>query len=263
VLDALEPDRRKTRIDVVFSRRGSGFQVDVHAEGAVVGERHIEDLGPSCASLSDAASLVLALLARPSPAVAEPRGPDGPSAGLALAAVDTSFAPTRSAFSLIVGGGASVGVVRPLAPGIALGATWRQDAWVAELDLDLVLPSALPLAPGTVTAWLLDARAFGCRVLIGGTSAVALGACAGAAAARLAAAATGFTVDRTASRPWFAAGAAVRGEGPIAGPLGWRLIAGAEVALATEGFRVDNVGVAYKPSRIAGFGAVGLAWSFE
>src|SRR5260221_502681 len=82
------------------------------------------------------------------------------------------------------------------------------------LDPEGITAADVALAPGTVRVSFLGARTLGCLRIFGGVSDLAvIDGCATATLGRLSASGTGFLVNRTAPRPWFAGGLAAVGRG--------------------------------------------------
>jgi hypothetical protein len=266
-LDPVDPGRHDLRFHVEFTRAGDSYRAALTAHGRIEGTRTIEDASSSCASLVEAVSLALAILVNQS-SVEEATPIETPKDAPA-ATTETPAPPIEPAsrFSVDVAGGAMLGVVRSVGPAFAAGVAW----WNAhddsiELDVEAIPPGDIAFAPGSVTTSFLGLRALACRRLFAIVDALAIDGCATGAIGRIAASASKYDHNLTVARPWFAAGLAVGLRGPIVGPLGWKLMGGADFQIATEAFTVtvNNAdSVAYSPTRLAPFGALGLSWSIE
>jgi hypothetical protein len=280
------PEQSPLWIEIRFSRSMDVFRAEIQTRGRIEGVRSIEDASESCASLVDAVTLALALLVDRSAQAAPPLAPGpadpvsapdpnpsdaepGSQVGEAKPVPVRARAPAPRAepsapWSIELMGGGVYGVVSPIAPGFIAGVAWRPSAWSVELDVEATLPSETTVAPGALSVAFLGARASGCRRLLGSADLASIDLCASATLARLSASASGFSQNRSASRPWIAGGLAAVARGPISGSLGWRVLAGADVPVAKEGFSIDNVSAeVYSPPRVTALGLLGLSWTIE
>jgi hypothetical protein len=75
----------------------------------------------------------------------------------------------------------------------------------------------------------------------------------------------GLLVDHSVARPWFAGSLGAVARGTLASELGWFARAGAEIAINSEAFSLDQMPsvTAYDPPRVAIAGSIGLAWTIE
>ncbi len=231
--------------------------------------RQLEDPGPTCAGLSDALALTLAILvdadepppapppppppaktAAPAPTFVPPPPPppapvDGPRLlGSALVGVSTGLSGDAvPAASLAL----DLRVVGPFS--VALGFAWMPSQ-------DFALP------PGHVEVQLLHGQVAGClgswrvlgRARLGGCLQLDIGAIRG----------KGVDYDTTSevTRPWTAVGLLGLLDVPVAGPFYWSSRLSAVVVTQQEGFRIDRVGVAFDPGPVGLLVATGVGVRF-
>jgi hypothetical protein len=241
------------------------IEVDITREGAyratiVAGDRsrQLQDDGPTCAGLAEALPISLTIILDtdlPSRPARSRRAPAPPRADGSVLAPDATAgrAPTPPAHVPVLatelGVGLSMGLVKPVSP------AFRADVDVRVADRfsfglgGLWIPTqSIDYPPGQVDVWLLAGALRQCAVPVGTVDSTRLTLCGlfptlGAVHGQ----GRGYNPDRTVTRPWFAAGAIGRLDGPISGALGWALGAAILVPLGREQFEVKGVGIAYEP----------------
>lgn len=258
------------RFDVEFSRSDGRYRVVVRATGSHGGVRALDDSGTSCASLSEATALTIALIVDPEgvklepPASdPEPTTPPPPVTTVPDPARDTREAdasatrPSRWSLAIAARAGAAVGVVREVAPIATLAVELRPLRWVS-LDIGAIfIPvQSLELRGGTVDVWLAAGTANACFWPY--AEAVRLGGCIGLAGGAIRGDGRGYPVEGGSTRPWLAGTATGAADGPIFGPLGWSVRGGLVVPTHRESFGVDGAGVAYEALAIGAIVSGGL-----
>jgi hypothetical protein len=250
---------------VSFGRADGVYRADVVDETARR-SRRLEDKGPTCAALGQAAAVVLATMwgserdeavapsaAAPAPAVPVDRAPPP--------------APSQSAGSRWIFGagfGLAAAIVRPAAPALLADAALHRAPLSLAIGAFWIPQQRLGLAPGVVEVQLTAGTVRGCVFAWDGTSAAPaaawskpketrLGACGRIFAGVLQAGASGFDANTQKARPWFAAGLEVFVDGPLpVALLRYRGAAGAIVPLHAEAFSVSGVGSAYDTPALGG-----------
>ena len=223
--------------DVRFQRGESGFAALVRLEGAKQGERRLTDTGGSCAPLAQAVAVTLALLVDLGPEPPAPSPVRSPKPG------------SHGDLWICSGGGLGLSAAPALALGGGAAVSWAR--WSLRGSGGTVLPREAELAPGSVRVGLARGELVLCRALTGGPRAQ-LDACAGGSAGWLSGHGQGYPVSMNAGLVWAAAEAAVR----IGGVLGGHWVWGVEGQLLAPfrryTFSVENAGVAYRSSPVAG-----------
>jgi hypothetical protein len=156
--------------------------------------------------------------------------------------------PPRWAFR--AGAGLAEGVVRPAAPVIVADGAFEYGHASIALG-GLWIPSQhITLAPGEVDVQLLAGTLGGCAFAWERTR---LGMCGRLYAGEIVASGSGFTVDSSATRPWFAAGLELFVDGPLLAPLlRYRVAVSAILPVHAESFYVAGPGVAYDTPSFGG-----------
>jgi hypothetical protein len=239
---------------VEFARASSTYTAVIRAADGST--RAIEARGDSCASLAQATTVTLALLldaeprarpelapvpAAPAPARPSPPAQAEPARG-AHAASDTEL-------GLLLGGGALLGVVRPVAPVLSLEGGLTHGWFRVGLGGVWALPQSLSLGPGSVRERLFAGTARGC-VALTRARVTRLDACTGLFAGAQQAEASGFTTNTARTRNWFAVPAELALSQRF-GAFGWELGASALFPLVRNEFVVDGQGAAYSASAVA------------
>lgn len=237
-------------VDVAIVRDGPGYQAMVVVEGRA---RRLADPGPSCAGLSEALAITIAILIDraampvlpaplpppepPPPMPPRPVAipPSGPRASLALESAFTYGllgASARPAFTALL----EIRVAGPvwLAPGFL---------WAPSRSIDF--------PPGAVGVSLAAGTLRACAALLGGArNGPSLSACFEPSFGALHGEGAGYASDDAASRLWATLGLGLVGRGPLFGPVGWFAhAAGFALVGPREQFDVRGVpGIAYDPS---------------
>ena len=246
--------------DVQIFRTPEGYTAIVRTSGkAGPGARQLTDPGDTCAGLTDALGLTLAILLD-SEAPKPRSAPDAPARADAAAA---AAGERYSRFALTFGGAATAGLVGAASPAIGgdfeIGAGSRLGLRVGGMWLPPVSLEVPDTASGRIEVSLAAARAGVCVFVlppIEGELTVA--GCAQAALGAIHAEASGFPTNGDASPPWAALGASAFLRGTIAPPLGFSVEAALYAPLTRQGFDIAHLpGTEVEPSAIGG--AVGAA----
>jgi hypothetical protein len=236
---------------VTFQRSGVGYRTEVLDE-TTRRSRRLEDRGPGCVPIAQAAAVVLATMWS-----SEREPPEAPELSPQPAVqvvperevTPPRLPPTRA---LVFGAGPALasGVVRPAAAAALAEFALESEPWSIGVSALWVPDQRLPLGPGAIDVQLMAAGARGCT-FVGHEARVGL--CGRLLGGMLLANASGFNIDGQTTRPWFAAGLEVFVEGPL-GPrwLRYRSAAGALVPLHAETFSVTGVGTAYGTPGVGG-----------
>ena len=226
-------------VDVQFLRGYSGFEAVVRLAGAKQGERRLTDTGGSCAPLEQAVAVTLALLVDLDPEPPEPMPPPArsPASG------------SHGDLWICGGGGLGLSAGPTLAGGGGTAASWAR--WSLRGGGGFVLPRQAALAPGYVRVGLVRGEVLLCRALAAGLRA-RLDACAGGSAGWLTGQGQGYPASMDAGFLWAAAEAAVRLGGVVGGHWLWGVQAEVLTPFGRHTFSVENAGVAYRSSPVAG-----------
>jgi hypothetical protein len=227
------------RATVEFQRDAAGFAAIVLLSGAKTGERRLTDTGSTCAPLAQAVAVTIAVLVDlgSEPAVAPPTGSPQPAAG------------TRGEFWLA--GAGDVGLVAEATTAFGGGMAVAWERWSLRGSGEAVVPREAHLAPGGVSVGLLRGQVLLCHDLARGRRAE-LGGCAGGSAGWLYGHGHGYPVSADAGFAWAAGSAALRVGGGFGGRFVWGIEAGLLAPLVRHTFSVENAGVAYRSSALAG-----------
>jgi hypothetical protein len=248
---------------VAFARRGGAFHASIEstADGS---SRSLSDGGATCASLSRATAVTLALLLDAEPAPSEPRsGDEATTETRVLGATGTSTGATENAppsetergsgtraFTLAGGAGLLAGVVRPIAPLVRGGAGFELRYFDVNVGALWVPPGDVQLPPGALSTSLSAITLESCVELAHGVH-VALHACSGLIAGFVRAEASGYTRNEARSRAFLSVPAGL-GFGTEGGRVGLRLDTTLLVPVRRQNFQVDGVGIAYESPPVAG-----------
>lgn len=255
-----------TRADyvVAFGADARGYEAHIVVERARGGgERRLSDAGATCDALGDAVALTLAVLlddARARAAAAAPPPPPAPAPPPPSPAEPSAARPSRVGVVVDAGAAALSGVVRPWAPAFFVAGSIEPPGPLSlGLEGTFVPRQELALGPGTVGVTFVGGAVLLCATPIGRRESLRAGACLFPEIGAVSAEGRGYTSGASATRPWVAGGAELVVRSVIAGPVGFRVHAGAAVPLRREAFGVERVGVAYDPPAIAAFAGLGLS----
>jgi hypothetical protein len=256
---------------VSFSHTGDTYTAIIRSGPNGESQRVLEGHGAACAALAQATAVTLALLFDSEPESAPAPKPEPPPPPPPVKAPDPLTEPVPSEqhergaridSTVSLGAAALIGVLRPVAPAftgelglhvarfrVGLGALWSPS-------------QSFTLEPGTVHESLLSGTARTCFALTRSES-LSLDLCSGLFVGVMTAQADGFTRNDRRVRSWLAVPLELS-LAQLSGPVGWELSGVALGDLVHHDFEVDNVGVAYRSSRVGAMltlRAVGL-WSW-
>ncbi len=248
------------RVSVRFLASADGYSAEVHSLGAKPGERTLADRGPSCSALAEAVSVAIALLLdkelgqdpveAPPPAPAEPAAPAAHVSATVEPAARRTGAPTSYALRASLEGGLALGLVDGSRPLLSeqVGLRLRQ-GWLFDAGFNAVLPGTTHFGQGELRATLLFASLRGCftwgkRSLIGPCALLGAGRLRG----------VGFDYSTVASHDllWTALGVGGVFEAPVGGRLFCGLAGSLWLPTRRSTFSVENLGIAWKSSLVAG-----------
>ena len=246
------------RVDVRFARTPTGYQAELRASGARAGTRYLSTEAATCAPLSDAVTVALALLLDMVPASELPR----PRPVVVPTAVITHRERRRPPLHL----GLSSGL------GLTLGALGSQPAgfmsasvlarrghFVAEALAFYVAPRTVDYEPGFVKVGLWGGAVNACySTRVAGERGVAWRPCLGLRLGKLSGAGTGYDVNSTASQEWFALAGSTHLELPLSARV--RFVSGLMLWLpvARHELIVQGRGTAFETWILAGGLQLGL-----
>jgi hypothetical protein len=224
-------------VDVFFARSGEGFRATLKMRGPKAGERLLEDAGPSCAALAEAVSVTVALLLdlepRPEP-VAAPAPDSGRGGWIGIAA------------------GPVLGQTAAASLGFGPAAGLQLAHWSIELGGTETMARSTSFAGGSVRVGLTSGFVQLCRMIDVAGLRVRTGVCARGMAGQLRGEGEGYPSTQSARLPWIAAGAGLRVGGAWGRRLIWGVTALLEVPLRQQTFSIENAGIAYESSPVAG-----------
>lgn len=252
--------------EIQFYKADEGYTAIMLAAGR---SRQLEDPGPTCAGLSDALALTLAILvdADEAPPAPPPPPPPAKKAAPAPTFVPPPLPPPAPTEGPRLLGSPLVGVSTGLSGDAVPAAILAFDLRVfGPLSIALGfawMPSQdFALAPGHVEVQLLHGQLAGClsswRVL----GRVRLGACLQLDVGAIRGKGVGYDTTGEVTRPWTALGLLGLLDVPVAGPFYWSSRLSALVVTQQEGFRIDRVGVAFDPAPVGLLVATGVGVRF-
>jgi hypothetical protein len=240
---------------VSFERSGGAYRAEI-VDDTAGRARRLEDLGPGCGPLGQAAAQVVATMWSSERDDTSPPPPP-PSAPSPPRSSEVSPAnPSRKVRGVFGAGAAlAVGILRPAAPAflgdaalelahasLALGALW-------------IPAQTIAVAPGSIDVQLLAATLRGCAFSGGDTQ---LGVCAKVLAGAVRAEASGYSTDTRRARPWLAIEPEVYVDHRVFGWFRGRAALGAVVPLRAEAFSVTGAGAAYGTPSVGGLASLSL-----
>lgn len=251
------PTPRDTWVEVELSRVLSGYRATISARGRRNGSRTIDDVGPSCTSLSDAVAITLVMLLDPQGAQ-ETTAPSPASPEV----LPTPSEEPRRAFTAGVEGtfGASLAVLEHPVPVLELGA--RADIgerFGVAAGGGLVFPDRVAVAGGSVKLGLFYGYLRGSAALFERAS-TRLVFVAGPALGSLSGEGSGYDVPMPSQRLlWLAVAGGPELRAALATWLAWSVRLLAVVPLVHQGFSVNDAG---KPTDAFETPPVGVALTF-
>lgn len=169
---AAPPDgHRDTWLEVEFTRTLAGYRAGITARGRRQGTRSIDDVGPGCASLSDAVAITLVMLLDPEVAGTNP-GAVGSDVLPSPPSEPARKPATRVTFGAEAMAGAMLGVLAHGGPFVeAGGRAGFGRTFALALGGGFVFPDRTSTPPGSVTLdlWYGYARFSGALLERGGT----------------------------------------------------------------------------------------------
>jgi hypothetical protein len=251
---------------VEFTREPAGFRAEIRAGSGGENTRSLHDRAITCAGLEQATAVTLALLldsdarASSTPALIPERDAANknapapravakagePNTGDELEITDpqtSGSARGRRSATVALGPAALFGVLRPIAPALALELGVRLGSYRAAIGLLWSPGRARELAPGTVRESLWSGSARACVAPVLGR-ALRLDVCTGMYLGSLHASAQGYDQNRAVSRLWLALPVELALASTPA-PIGWELSGSALFPVRRQDFAIDRAGVAY------------------
>ncbi len=244
---------------VSFERSGGAYRAEI-VDDTAGRARRLEDLGPGCGPLGQAAAQVVATMWSSERDDTSPAPPPSPALAPALAPPRSSeVSPSLRSRKVrgVFGAGAALaaGIVRPAAPAffgdvalelahasLALGALW-------------IPAQTLAVTPGSIEVQLFAGSLRGCAFSGGETQ---LGVCAKVLAGAVRAEAAGYSTDTQRARVWLAIEPEVYVDHAVLGWLRGRAALGAVVPLRAETFSVTGAGAAYATPPVGGLASLSL-----
>jgi hypothetical protein len=234
-------------IQVAIVRNFASYRAEIHAGGAHHGNRALEDLGPSCASLADAIAITIAIFLDPYATSATP-----PPTEPARPALETPSKPAadrepvrwQQRLTLDLAGGAAFSALAHTTPLLGGRVGWRvTERWSFSLGGAGVFSDSLGAPGGSVDLGLSFGSALGCGRALGEAEAARLDFCAGLFLGSLTGTGQGYRKHSTQHELWSAVGAGPELVLPFAPRLAWTLESFGALPLVRQGFEVETQGV--------------------
>lgn len=271
VLDPTPSSALRLSFSVQLTANKAGYSAVLRAKGTRSGVRNIADIGSDCSGLADALAVTLAIIldderSAPPPApnplesfVVQPPAPQSPT--------PTESAPppreTPTFWRPFVGAGAALGILDTNALGAVAGLDINIGRLVTGLEVLWLLPHRFDRGPGNATVDLVAVGFHACFQPETDPRRTHLALCAHFTEGRLHGAAEGFTINRSASRPWTAPGVAALVGGEVTSPLEWFVRAKLYFPVRRERFVIDNLGTVHETPLLGALVAAGLALRIE
>jgi len=256
----VEQDVAGLGLSVRFDRSPQGFTAEISLYGRRSGRRRLIDPGDTCADLTDALAVTLALLLdegavepQVSPMVSpEPPREEPPKEQPPERAPEPFFEPEfrrrptppepPPTWTVDLGAMQTGGILSSAAPAGVIGTDFVfADPFSVGAGMLWMPSDKLEFAGGQVqlslVAWLVQ----GCVTFLRGQTPIAVSVCVFPAAGVLTGDGTGYATDRQASQSWLAGGASVVADGQIVGPLGFSARLAGVVPLSRD-FIVETEG---------------------
>lgn len=231
--------------------------------------RQLDDPGSTCAGLSDALALTLAILVDADEAPPAPPPPPPPAPTVAPAPVfvppPPRPPPPTDGPRLLVAplAGVASGLSGDVVPAVLVAANLRVVGPFSLLGGFTWMPSQdFPLAQGHVEVQLMYGQIAGCVSAWRLQDRVRAGACALLDAGAIRGKGVGYSVNGEITRPWVALGLAGMLDVRILDPIFWSTRIEAVAVAQQEGFQIDNVGIAFDPAPLGVVVATGIGVRF-
>jgi hypothetical protein len=280
---ALDPSSDETIAPVYEVRivhSSDGYAATIQAGDLT---REFSDPGLSCAELSDALALTLAILLdseAPVPPPPDPQPPLRPTPPLVLRRPITNptivviSMPIRN-WNVNINGGISetIGFLTPFSIAV-MGDIWLRYRRASFGTGVFAIPLAIQndALTGAVSLRLVTGSLYGCGRLAGKPSHVNLSLCGQSFVGAVHGEGLGYAVNRASTRPWFALGSMGLVEGHLSGRLGWSIRMSLTVPIVSQRFiahRIEGTGTnrhettatVLEPAKIAAFLGISLRWT--
>jgi hypothetical protein len=263
----LGPAPFETWVQVAVTRNFGGYSAQISTSGLRHGNRTLEDLGPSCASLADAIAVTLAIFLDPYanvpppkaalPAVVPPSSPEPKAKPQSPAAP-----PHRSHFFLDAGAGITLNLLDHAMPVFAGNAGLHlTPSWSLSLGGGYVLTDTVASPGGEVELSLAYADLRGCGRALGASDRAHLDWCLAVMIGSLRGSGHGYADGASKGVAWSAMALGPDVIFPFTRSLSWILTGEAVLPLTRDGFDVQYQGsrsLAFRPSAVAGLISLGV-----
>lgn len=240
---------------VSFARAADTFSASIRSGPNGESQRVLEGHGPTCAALSQATAVTLALLLDSEAENAPPPPPDPPPPQPKVARrpdepqlVERPRSPPRLDGTLALGVAGLAFVLRPLSPAFVGEVGLRLERVRFGLGVLWNPTQSLALDPGRVHEALLSGTARSC-VALSRTPSLQLDVCSGVLVGAVSAEAEGFTSNEQRRRTFLAIPLELS-VADLSGSVGWEVSATALGSLIHRDFRVEGLGEAYHAPRV-------------
>lgn len=252
--------------EIQLFKADDGYSAIMLAAGR---SRQLDDPGPTCAGLTDALALTLAILVDADEAPPPPPPPPPPAPKPEVVAPPPLIAPpkpppdTTPRLYVSPHVGFASGLSGAAVPALLLSVQVRLTGPLSVLGGFTWTPTqAFPLAPGRVDVGLAYGELAGClsswRVL----DRVRLGACALFGMGAIQGVSSGYTTNGQATRLWTALGLAGLVDLRVTSVLYWSSRVSLLGVTQREGFQITNAGVAFDPAPVGVLVSTGLGVRF-
>jgi hypothetical protein len=246
--ELLSNGSHETWIQVAIVRNFSGYRAEIQAGGLHHGNRSLEDLGPSCASLADAITVTIAIFldpyaVGPAPPATPPQIPCPPPLKAIPRRPSRGEPQWQPRLSLDLAGGASFGMLEHTAPLIAGRVGWRAtERWSLAVGGAFLFPDSVSSDHGTADLGLSYGYLVGCARALGDARRARFDWCAGPLLGSLYGTGRGFVQTSTKRALWAAVAAGPEVLLPFTSGLAWSLAGLGVLPLARQGFDVESMG---------------------
>lgn len=253
----------ETWVQVAIARNFGGYGAQISTSGMRHGNRSLEDLGPSCASLADAIAVTLAIVLDPYVS-APPPAPPAPLSSPEPKAKPKSVnqAPQRRHLFLDAAAGVTLDVLEHAMPLLAGSAGLHlTPKWSLSLGGGYVLSDTLTSAGGEVELSLAYADLRGCGRAWGEGDRTHLDWCLAAMIGSLGGSGRGYANTFSQRSLWLSVAVGPEVIFPFARSLSWILTGEAVLPVIRNGFAVQSNGsqnLAFRPSAVGGLISLGV-----